>query len=47
VGATVSLVKKLGADILECAFVVELPDLRGREQIKGCKVYSLTEFEGE
>ncbi len=47
VGATVSLVKKLGADILECAFVVELPDLKGREQIKGCKVYSLTEFEGE
>jgi adenine phosphoribosyltransferase len=47
VGATVSLVKKLGGDILECAFVVELPDLKGREQIKGCKVYSITEFEGE
>jgi adenine phosphoribosyltransferase len=47
VGATVNLVKKLGGDILECAFVVELPDLKGREQIKGCKVYSITEFEGE
>lgn len=47
VGATVKLVKKLGADIIECAFVVELPDLNGRAQIEGCNVYSITEFEGE
>ncbi len=47
IGATVKLVKKLGADILECAFIVELPDLKGRSQIQGCKVYSITKFEGE
>ena len=47
VGATVKLVKKLGADIIECAFIVELPDLKGRDQIKDCKVYSIAEFEGE
>ncbi len=47
VGATVKLMEKLGAQIIECAFVVELPDLKGREQIKGYKVFSLTEFEGE
>ncbi len=47
VGATVSLVEKLGAQILECAFVVELPDLKGRDKIKNCKVFSITEFEGE
>jgi adenine phosphoribosyltransferase len=47
VGATVKLVNKLGADIVECAFVVELPELKGREQIQGCKVFSVTEFEGE
>ncbi|MCK5348575.1 MAG: adenine phosphoribosyltransferase, partial [Desulfobacula sp.] len=47
VGATVKLVKKLGADIIECAFVVELPDLKGRDQIQGCKVFSITKFEGE
>ena len=47
VGATVKLMEKLGARIIECAFVVELPDLKGREQIKGYKVFSLTEFEGE
>ena len=47
VGATVKLVKKLGADIYECAFVVELPDLNGRDQIQDCNVYSITKFEGE
>jgi adenine phosphoribosyltransferase len=47
VGATVKLVNKLGADIVDCAFVVELPDLKGRDQIQGCKVYSITEFEGD
>ncbi len=47
VGATVKLVKKLGADILECAFIIELPDLKGRDKIQGCKVFSITEFEGE
>ena len=47
IGATVKLVKKLGADIIECAFVVELPDLKGRDQIQDCKVFAITEFEGE
>lgn len=47
VGATVKLVKKLGADLVECAFIVELPDLKGRDQIPGIKVFSITAFEGE
>jgi adenine phosphoribosyltransferase len=47
VGATVKLVRKLGADLVECAFVVELPDLRGRDQIPGCPVFAMVEFEGE
>jgi len=47
VGATVKLVRKLGADIVECAFVVELPDLKGRDQIPDCNVYAITAFEGE
>jgi len=47
VGATVRLVDKLGAHLIECAFVVELPDLKGRDQIPGCKVFAITEFEGE
>ncbi|MDA3787747.1 MAG: adenine phosphoribosyltransferase [Desulfobacula sp.] len=47
VGATVKLVNKLGADIIECAFIVELPDLKGRDKIQDCKVFSITKFEGE
>ena len=47
VGATVKLVEKLGANLIECAFVVELPDLKGRDKIPGCKVFSITEFEGD
>ncbi|OGR27960.1 MAG: adenine phosphoribosyltransferase [Desulfobacterales bacterium RIFOXYA12_FULL_46_15] len=47
VGATVSLANKLGARIIECAFIVELPDLKGREKIKDCKVFAITEFEGD
>ena len=47
IGATVKLVKKLEAQIIECAFIVELPELKGRDQIQGCKVFVITEFEGE
>jgi adenine phosphoribosyltransferase len=46
-GATAKLVKKLGAEIVECAFLIELPDLKGREQLNGCEVYAMMEFEGE
>ena len=42
-----NLVKKLGGEIVECAFIVELTDLKGREKLKGEKVYSVVEFEGE
>ncbi len=47
VGATVKLVEKLGAQIIECAFIVELPDLKGRDKIPGQKVFAITEFEGD
>jgi len=47
--AAIKLVKKLGAEIVECAVIIELPDLKGREKItqEGCKLYSQTEFEGD
>lgn len=45
--ATVELVKKLGANIIECAFLVELPDLKGREKIADCDVFAIMEFAGE
>ena len=47
IAAAVALVEKLGGEIVECAFIIELPDLRGREKIKGHKIFVLTEFAGE
>lgn len=44
VGAVTNLLKRLGADILECCFLAELTDLRGREKLKGQKVFSLLKF---
>jgi len=41
-----NLVKKLGAEIVECAFIIELVDLRGRDKLKGEHIYSVVEFEG-
>lgn len=45
--AATRLVEKLGGQVVECAFIVELPDLNGREKIKEYNVFTLTEFEGE
>ena len=43
---TCNLIKKLGGDIVECAFVIELEDLRGRKKLeeKGYKVFSIVNF---
>mgnify|MGYP001613902404 CR=1 FL=1 len=45
--AAIKLVELLGGKILECAVVVELPELNGREKLKEYDVFSLVEFEGE
>ena len=47
ISAAVSLVKKLGGEVVECAFIVDLVDLKGRDKLTGEKVYSVVEFEGE
>lgn len=41
------LVKKLGGELVECTFIVELSDLKGRDKLKGEKIFSIVEFEGE
>lgn len=43
-GAVVDLVKKMGGEIVECAFIVELEDLKGREKLGGEDVFSLIRF---
>jgi adenine phosphoribosyltransferase len=45
--ATVNLVQKMGGEILECAFVIDLPDLNGKAKLNGHKVFTLVEFDGE
>ena len=47
IAAAVNLVDKLRGDIVECAFVVELPGLNGRAKLNGQNVFSIVEFEGE
>lgn len=45
--AAINLVQKMGGQIHECAFVIDLPDLNGKEKLNGHKVFTLVEFEGE
>lgn len=47
IAAAVKLVEKLGGDVVECVFLVELPELNGREKIKDYEIFTLVEFEGE
>ncbi len=47
--AAAALIEKLGGEIIEMAFIVNLPDVGGEKKLKAkqYKVFSLTEFEGE
>jgi adenine phosphoribosyltransferase len=47
VKAAINLIEKLGGIVTECAFVIELPELGGREKLKGYSIFSLVQFEGE
>ena len=42
--ATVHLLSQLGADIVGCAFLVELLGLRGRDKLEGCSIHSLLSY---
>lgn len=47
--AAANLLKKVGADIVEIGFVVDLPDIGGRKRLQsqGYNVYWQCEFEGD
>ncbi len=45
--ATAELVSKLGATVVECAFVIELSFLKGREKLKPHGVFSLVQYDSE
>ena len=45
--AACNLIEKLGGKIEEAAFIIELPELRGRQRLEKWRVFSIVEFEGE
>lgn len=47
--AAAALIEKLGGEVVECAFIIDLISLGGRDRLlqKGYKMYALCEFEGE
>lgn len=47
--AAATLVQKIGGEIVECAFLVDLPDIGGRQRLEnaGLPVFALCEFEGD
>ncbi len=47
VNAAINLIEKLGGTIVECAFIVELPELGGRNNIQGHNIFSMVQFDGE
>jgi adenine phosphoribosyltransferase len=47
IGAAIKLVEKLGGKVVECCFVVELPELKGREKLLNYTIFNLVDFEGE
>jgi adenine phosphoribosyltransferase len=48
-GAACKLIESMGGTVVECCFIVELPDLGGRARLEkhGHKVFALCEFEGD
>ncbi len=47
--AACTLIRKMGGEIVECCFVIDLPDIGGRKRLekRGHKVFALCEFEGD
>jgi adenine phosphoribosyltransferase len=45
--ATAELVSLLGGTVVECAFIIELSFLKGRDKLKNFSVYSLIQYDSE
>ena len=47
--AAVSLIQDMGGEVIECCFVIDLPDVGGRQRLesKQQKVFALCEFSGD
>ncbi|MFA5115563.1 MAG: adenine phosphoribosyltransferase [Candidatus Omnitrophota bacterium] len=47
VKATAELIRKSGANVVGAVFLIELVDLKGRDKLKGCPVFSLIKLRGK
>ena len=47
IAAAARLVERLGAEVVKMIFIIELPELKGREVLKDYDVASIVKFEGE
>ncbi|MGJ8589135.1 MAG: adenine phosphoribosyltransferase [Yoonia sp.] len=47
--AGIKLIERMGAEVIGCAFIIDLPDLGGRKKLEGLgmNVHALCQFEGE
>ena len=45
--AAIKLIESLGGKISEVAFIIDLPELKGKEKLNGYNTFSLIQFEGE
>ncbi|EBA13267.1 adenine phosphoribosyltransferase [Roseobacter sp. CCS2] len=47
--AGIKLIERMGAEVIGCAFVIDLPDIGGRKKLEalGMDVHALCQFEGE
>lgn len=47
--AAIRLIRKCGCEVVECAFLIDLPDLGGSKRLEqaGCPVFSLCAFDGK
>ena len=47
--AGIKLIERMGAEVIGCAFIIDLPDLGGRRKLEklGMNVHALCEFEGD
>ena len=46
--AAINLIRKVGGQVIECAFIIDLPEIGGKARLEklNCPVFALCEFEG-
>lgn len=47
--AGIKLIERMGAEVIGCAFIIDLPDIGGRKRLEGLgmNVHALCQFEGD